>query len=840
MKNFQREEQLRPEKRRQQREGKSMDDKHVSNVGDGEHNNPSRCVNFPQYELLGVDTTKNDCSSTSTTTWTVQFLQISLPNDATLLDIRDRHPSMEVCCDYLKKYSTELKRLKFVTGEISSSDLTGTSSDTKQTDYQEKQSRSQGLLEENQHKECSQASGSAAKQNQEGTQQEAPSISNSTPCADISDGNSKKGKQPTVPTKTGNSQPRRHLLHISLFLYRLELNEFDCLEHVDLGPMTAMTTIEERTFSHCSTLQTIELPWTLQEIDDGAFFKCSSLSMIQLPRSMKRIGQRAFQNCTSLVTVSYISTAASKQDPEFMSLAVEAGAFNGCCSLRTVQLPDSIKEIHDGTFQRCASLECIDFVSSNPNNTQQQFDDAIHSANESRPKRRRIMASAATTTASANWKTGIHFPPTIRTIGNCAFNGCSSLAKINLTWATQLRGLGEGTFQHCSSLTCIQLPPTMTETGKYTWNGCTSLTTIQLPSSIHAIQQAAFQNCPGLTSLIIPTGVAEFGFLAMADCTSLTSIDLANNLTIRTLTVATFQGCSGLKSVRLPKQLEEIQRAAFLECTSLLQIDIPNSVRVIGSDAFAECSALATVILPKSLNKLSQGVFQDCTGLTDVLTEHPQHHHSQSHVSLLELAERNNTNLPTLLFLQFVRPDIFEGCSNPRLVTTMKWLKFICDLNRGGRHFVYHRSGRDKAYPPSLWSLILYRILKTMSLHDDDDDRKEKDDRGEFDADTTSNKTDDDHGDGRNTISEGQEEGQIDFETSQQRQKKEEASSQRFHKLEKRCSIIYYLLTLGIIPDLLDRSGNDKYHRATPPPNNDETEIVNFHGLGIKKRKRSH
>ena len=175
-------------------------------------------------------------------------------------------------------------------------------------------------------------------------------------------------------------------------------------------------------------LETLQLPDTLERIEDSAFSSCKKLQKVIIPEGVTDIGKNAFWNCSSLSEIQIPSTAtnpgggntydltpwveeqlaaqtkkspfliindvlvASGKDVEtavtipdgvvkiadyglfgaaFTSITiadsvVEIGdaAFQACSKLEKVYMPDSVKSLGSDAFYECKSLKEIRFSNS--------------------------------------------------------------------------------------------------------------------------------------------------------------------------------------------------------------------------------------------------------------------------------------------------------------------------------------------------------------------------------------------------------------------------------------------------------------------------------------------
>ena len=84
-------------------------------------------------------------------------------------------------------------------------------------------------------------------------------------------------------------------------------------------------------------------------IGGNAFQGCSSLTSISLPDSLTSIGGNTFYSCTSLTTINLPDSLTS----------IGSNAFYSCTSLTTISLPDSLTSIGNNAFYNCDSLKNV-------------------------------------------------------------------------------------------------------------------------------------------------------------------------------------------------------------------------------------------------------------------------------------------------------------------------------------------------------------------------------------------------------------------------------------------------------------------------------------------------
>ena len=215
----------------------------------------------------------------------------------------------------------------------------------------------------------------------------------------------------------------------------------------ELKYFTGLTKIGNNEFKGCKFLQYVRLPETLTELGTYAFQDCSSLKRINIPAGIKILPIGLFHSCTSLIDILFddnsqleIIDGEPKID-EFGSSGQHCSgansAFCGCTSLKTIKLPQSIKEIRECAFWGCTSLQDINLGE-------------LTNLTTIKGTRYYLSNNVGTTTCSG------------------AFTNCSSLSTVYLP--SSIRSLGSGIFAGChEDLKIYVQSPTPCEITYYTF-----------------------------------------------------------------------------------------------------------------------------------------------------------------------------------------------------------------------------------------------------------------------------------------------------------------------------------------------------------------------------------
>jgi hypothetical protein len=323
------------------------------------------------------------------------------------------------------------------------------------------------------------------------------------------------------------------------------------------------------------------------------------------------IKDETFNGCGRLTSVTIGTNVTS----------IGGGAFYGCPSLTSVTIPKSVISIGMEAFASCTSLTAITVDINNP---------VFSSVNA-------VLIDKSQTTLvqfpAGKPEMSYTIPNSVTSIGDFAFEGCTSLT--NVTIPNSVTSIGWGAFENCSGLTCVTIGNSVTSIGEGAFEYCTSLTSVTIPDSVTVIKGlgtplgplGAFGGCTSLTNVTIGNTVTNIGDYAFDGCTSLANVTIGNSVT--SIGGGAFAYCTSLTRVTIPNSVTDLKEARFdmllygpfYSCTSLTNVTIGNSVTSIGDYSFFSCTSLTSITIPNSVTNIGVGAFAGCTSLTGMTAE---------------------------------------------------------------------------------------------------------------------------------------------------------------------------------------------------------------------------
>lgn len=329
-------------------------------------------------------------------------------------------------------------------------------------------------------------------------------------------------------------------------------------------------------FVYADSIEAVIIDEGITYVGNYSIYRMTSVKTISIPDSIKELGEGAFAQ-TALEQI-HLPNGLEK---------IGASALANC-KFEKIIIPDTVVEIGEDLFYGSSELKEVVFnsnITSIPDNTFYNCD-AL---------------------------TSITIPSTIKSIGNYAFYDCDNLQEVNITEGVE--SVGEWAFYSCDKLEEVNLPQSLESVGEEAFSYCTSLEKIVLPSNLKIISRFMFAFCSELSDVTIPYGIEKIEEDAFRGCSSLNAIVIPNSVT--TIESGVFEYCKSIKEIVIPDSVTEME-AAFYGCSGLEKVVLSDNIKTIYQATFNDCSSLKEIVIPASVEEIQKWSFGGCIGLNRV------------------------------------------------------------------------------------------------------------------------------------------------------------------------------------------------------------------------------
>ena len=377
----------------------------------------------------------------------------------------------------------------------------------------------------------------------------------------------------------------------------------NCRSLADVTLPDGLLEIPDEAFSGCKALERVVLPDSVTDIGEKAFYECTWLRSVTIHSSVTNIEDEAFSYCSRLrfvhvdegdaervkkmlektdsiidmtkiqflginepepelplvwtYTVSDGEATITGVDPAegdlempssidgYVVRRIASGAFSGWEHIRSMKLPETLRDIGGRLYDRGAFEGCSGLVS-------------------------------------------LTIPDAVTNITKFAFRNCTGLESIDFGLGDI--ALGERVFEGCTSLKEIRLTANI-----LSWQGSVVYDRLFAPNvyiggPVTNLIPGSVPKCSD--TLVIEANVALDLPAALFQGCSLKEARLTN---VRSIGARAFASCDLLTSINLPEGLETIGSHAFDGCASLSGVTIPATVTSIGDSAVAGCTSLRSI-----------------------------------------------------------------------------------------------------------------------------------------------------------------------------------------------------------------------------------------------------
>ena len=365
-------------------------------------------------------------------------------------------------------------------------------------------------------------------------------------------------------------------------------------------------------FCGSENLSDINIPNSVSIIEDVAFQNCHALKTIFIPKSVSNFGIGVFEGCND-ISVTYEDESIDPSKCKDLNQLLDEYAaqqeespegyvYTGDVNAKIIHIPDGVSLVKSEAFENCNKVEVI-YV---PNSVKQIENGTF-----------------ACLTSLCSFK------------GEYASNDGKCLIINNTLVGFAYKGVYEyklpqgiidiapSVFDRNQEIRSVEISEGIHSIGYQAFWGCENLTNIILPDGLKVIGDSAFSGCTSLEKIIIPNSVRLIGGSAFNNCVRLEEISLPEHLFAPNSNI--FSGCKNLEKINnqsLNKDgncliIDDVL-VNYNEQTPNSKFVIPNGVTTIANSAFIGNKNITNVVVPQTVTEIGDYVFYNCINLISV------------------------------------------------------------------------------------------------------------------------------------------------------------------------------------------------------------------------------
>lgn len=285
-----------------------------------------------------------------------------------------------------------------------------------------------------------------------------------------------------------------------------------------------LTKIDKYLFSG-SAIESVTIPEGVTEIAECAFMECENLESVSIPSTIETIDGGAFEYSENIIyntneekTATYLGNENNpllvlmKADEDIDEFEIDGqtriifgGAFDGCINLKSIEIPDTVKEI-GSSFIGCESLERVILPDNLQKINNSTFGGCINLFDVTIPKSVTYIGDGAFAYTALQ---SVTIPQAVTYLGDSAFEGTALIEVSFEDYGVCPSYIGNNAFSYCYQLEYFIFPEGLTEIQFSTFAYCEKLAWVYIPDSLITLQGNVFDGCNQFTYIFYNGETAE-------------------------------------------------------------------------------------------------------------------------------------------------------------------------------------------------------------------------------------------------------------------------------------------------------------------------------------------